>query len=60
MVFERVVDGTVTTFGTTGKLRHSDLVMYDRLTESWWHQLEGRALIGARAGDVLPRLPYRL
>jgi hypothetical protein len=59
-VFERVVDGTVTSFGTTGKLRHSDLVMYDRLTESWWQQFEGRAIAGARTGDMLARVPARL
>src|SRR6516225_7815721 len=35
LVFERVVDGRVLDFGTTGKLRNSDLVMYDRQTESW-------------------------
>lgn len=60
VVFERLVDGQPTTFGTTGRLRHSDLVMYDRATESWWQQFEGRAIVGARAGDVLRRLPARL
>src|SRR6516225_9581281 len=35
LAFERVVDGRVLDFGTTGKLRNSDLVMYDRQTESW-------------------------
>jgi hypothetical protein len=35
LVFERTVQGRVLDFGTTGKLRHSDLVMYDRQTESW-------------------------
>ena len=59
-VFVRRVDGEETTFGTTGKLRHSDLVMYDRLTESWWQQFEGRAILGARAGDMLTRVPARL
>ena len=60
IVFERRVGGEVTTFGTTGKLRHSDLVMYDRATESWWQQFEGRAIVGARAGDELDRVPARL
>ena len=46
-------------FGVTGKLRHSDLVMYDRQTESWWQQFDGRAIIGeqARAGAVLEPIP---
>ncbi len=60
MVFERTVAGAPTTFGTTGKLRNSDLVMYDRATESWWQQLEGRAIVGERAGTLLDRLPVRL
>ena len=29
-------------FGSTGKLRHSGLVMYDRTTESWWQQFLGQ------------------
>ncbi|MEM6667261.1 MAG: DUF3179 domain-containing protein, partial [Pseudomonadota bacterium] len=60
VVFERTVDGEMTTFGTTGKLRNSDLIMYDRATESWWQQFEGRAIIGARLGTELVRVPARL
>ncbi len=33
LVFERTLDGTTHDFGTTGNLRYSDLVMYDRQTE---------------------------
>jgi hypothetical protein len=36
LTFDRALDGQVLDFGTTGKLRISDLVMYDRQTESWW------------------------
>jgi hypothetical protein len=36
IVFDRCLDGKVLEFGTTSKLRNSDLVMYDRQTESWW------------------------
>ena len=36
IVFDRRFDGVVLDFGTTGKLRNSDMVMYDRQTESWW------------------------
>jgi hypothetical protein len=60
IVFERRVGGEVTTFGTTGKLRHSDLVMYDRASETWWQQFEGRAIVGAHAGAELERVPARL
>ncbi len=60
VVFERVVNGEVTTFGTTGKLRNSDLVMYDRLTESWWQQFTGGAIVGEMTGAQLEILPARL
>ncbi len=42
-----ILDGTVHDFGTTGNLRFSDLVMYDRQTESWWQQATGEAIVGA-------------
>ncbi len=35
LVFDRRVRGRRLSFGTTGNLRNSDLVMYDRQTESW-------------------------
>jgi len=46
LVFERTVDGVTSDFGTTGNLRFSDLVMYDRQTETWWQQATGRAIVG--------------
>jgi hypothetical protein len=60
IVFERAVDGRVLDFGTTGKLRNSDLVMYDRQTESWWQQFSGTAIVGAMTGTELKILPSRL
>ncbi|MDP2063595.1 MAG: DUF3179 domain-containing protein [Phaeovulum sp.] len=59
IVFDRRVGGEATTFGTTGKLRNSDLVMYDRASQSWWQQFEGRAIIGKHMGEELVRLPSR-
>jgi hypothetical protein len=53
IVFDRRVGGRVLDFGTTGRLRHSDLVMYDRQSESWWQQATGEAIVGAFAGDTL-------
>jgi Protein of unknown function (DUF3179) len=53
IVFDRRVGGRETTFGTTGKLRKSDLVMWDRATQSWWQQLTGEALVGALTGARL-------
>lgn len=60
VVFDRRVDGRVLDFGTTGKLRHSDLVMYDRQTESWWQQFGGQAIVGEMTGTVLDIIPSRL
>ncbi len=40
-------------------LYHSDLVMYDRQTESLWSQIEGRAIAGALAGTELDRIPVQ-
>ena len=60
IVFDRRVDGQATEFGTTGKLRNSDLVMYDRATESWWQQFMGEAIVGARTGALLKIIPARL
>jgi hypothetical protein len=54
LVFERELDGVVYDFGTTGNLRFSDLVMYDRQTESWWQQATGEAIVGVLTGSRLP------
>ncbi len=60
VVFERRLDGRLLDFGTTGNLRHSDLVMYDRQTQSWWQQYGGEAIVGALAGKRLRVVPSRL
>ncbi len=60
LVFDRRVGGETLDFGTTGNLRNSDLVMYDRQTESWWQQFGGRALVGERTGAKLEHLPSRI
>lgn len=60
LVFDRRLSGKTLSFGTTGKLMHSDLVMYDRQTESWWQQFLGEAIVGTLAGQKLERLPARL
>jgi len=57
IVFDRRVAGTALDFGTTGKLRKSDLVMYDRQTESWWQQFTGSGIVGRHAGTTLSQLP---
>ena len=54
VVFDREVEGAgLLRFGTTGNLRHSDLVMWDDRTESWWQQLTGEAVVGRLTGTRL-------
>jgi Protein of unknown function (DUF3179) len=60
LAFLRTVDGVVYDFGTTGNLRKSDLVMYDRQTESWWQQAEGMAIVGKLTGRRLEPIPAQL
>lgn len=60
IVFDRRVGVSVLEFGTTGKLRSSDLVMYDRTTESWWQQFLGEAIVGELTGTMLDMWPSRL
>ena len=60
IVFDRRLDGRMLEFGTTGKLRNSDLVMYDRTTESRWQQFVGEAIVGELTGSRLAMLPSRL
>jgi hypothetical protein len=60
LVFDRRLDGQVLDFGTTGNLRSSDLVMYDRQTETWWQQFGGDAVIGELAGAELEHIPARI
>ncbi|WP_219419023.1 DUF3179 domain-containing protein [Pseudonocardia nigra] len=57
--FERRLGERLLTFGTSGKLYLSDLVMYDRQTESLWSQIEGRAIAGMLAGAELNRVPVQ-
>jgi len=61
VIFSGVLaDGTTTSFGTSGQLYNSNLVMYDRATQSMWPQLLGTAVRGARKGGRLRELPGAL
>ncbi|MEW6582455.1 MAG: DUF3179 domain-containing protein [Actinomycetota bacterium] len=60
LVFDRRVGGRTLDFGTTGNLRNSDLVMYDRQTETWWQQFGGEAIVGELTGTRLARVPARI
>lgn len=60
LVFRREVNGKMLDFGTTGKLRYSDMVMYDRQTESWWQQFLGEGIVGQYNGMRLEQIPSRI
>jgi len=57
LAFDRTLNGQQLSFGTSGMLWRSDLVMYDRQTRSLWTQMEGRAIHGQMAGQQLSFLP---
>lgn len=44
-------------FGVSGLLYNSDLLLYDRNTESLWSQILGQAITGPFKGTKLPLLP---
>ena len=60
VVFDRRVNGQVLEFANTGRIRHFDMVMYDRQSESWWQQFTGKAIVGDLSGTTLRILPARL
>ena len=60
LVFKRNHKGHLLDFGTTGLLRHSDLIMYDRQTSTWWQQFTGEAIVGSLSGERLEFVPSRL
>ena len=57
-VFERKINGLEVEFGTSGKLYNSNLLMYDRLTESYWSQALGIAVKGELSGYQLDLIPF--
>lgn len=60
VVYDRRINGDVLQFGNTGRIRHFDMVMYDRQSESWWQQFTGQAIVGALSGTTMRILPARL
>lgn len=53
IAYERTIDGEEVEFGTSGKLYNSNLVMYDRKTNSYWSQIDGKAIVGELTGKEL-------
>lgn len=57
IAFEREFGGVVYNFGVSGFLRNSDLIMFDRQTETWWQQFTGEAIVGELTGTLLEVVP---
>ncbi len=57
IAFDRRMGNTINSFGVSGLLRYSDLIMYDRATDSWWQQILGEAIVGELTGTRLPQVP---
>ncbi len=53
IVFDREVNGEAVEFGTSGKLYNSNLLMYDRKSDSLWSQAIGEAVVGELTGAEL-------
>lgn len=56
-VLDPLVKGERVEFGTSGKLWKSNLVMYDRKTDSLWSQVLAEAVVGEMTGTKLKTLP---
>ena len=60
IAYERTitVDGeeTVSRFGTSGKLFNSNMVMYDEETDTYWQQIDGKAIVGDLVGQELTEI----
>lgn len=59
LAFEREFGSRTLTFGTSGSLYQSALVMYDRQTESLWAHFTGQGVVGHFAGAQLTHVPVQ-
>ncbi len=60
IVFDRRTNTEILEFGVSGMLRHSDMIMYDKQTESWWQQFTGDAVVGVLTGYKLKIIASRM
>lgn len=60
LAFVRELDGRAVNFGVSGLLHNSDLIMYDRDSQSLWQQITGRSIGGPKRGEVLQSVPLTM
>ena len=56
----RQVGDQVTEFGVAGVLYNSDLVFYDRATETLWDQIEAKGIVGPMTDEQLRLIPVSM
>lgn len=56
-MYDRKINGREITFGVSGKLYQSNVLLYDKQTESLWSQLKEEAVTGPMTGTRLTALP---
>ncbi len=59
VAFDATIDGKVTEFGVSGLLYNSDVLLYDRNSESLWSQIMRKAISGEKVGQRLKSLPIQ-
>ncbi len=57
LAFLADIEGRPVEFGVSGLLYNSDMLLYDRDSESLWSQIEGRAISGRHTGQRLIAVP---
>ena len=53
ITYERNLEGELLDFGVSGFLYESNMIMYDKDTESFWLQATGESVVGERVGQRL-------
>jgi hypothetical protein len=53
MAFDAMIEGQKRTFGVSGLLYNSDVLLYDRQSETLWSQILSEAVAGRLAGEKL-------
>lgn len=57
LVYDAKVDGKILKFGVSGLLYNSDVLLYDRQTETLWSQILSKAINGPLKGKKLTMIP---
>ncbi|MBI5037289.1 MAG: DUF3179 domain-containing protein [Candidatus Kerfeldbacteria bacterium] len=58
VVYDPIVRGESVGFDVSGKMWNGNLLMYDRLTGSFWSQALGKAVVGPMTGGSLPLVAF--